>query len=66
MRKLAGKVHPNIYKVVSLFKLEQAAIKLTSMQVAAGGLPVRKRRKYRSHEESRETMKEDSRPSREV
>ena len=33
VRKLAGKVHPNIYKVVSLFKSEQAATVVTLMQV---------------------------------
>ena len=42
MRKLAGKAHPKIYKVVSLFKSEQAATEVTLMQVAAGELPVRK------------------------
>ena len=42
VRKLAGKTHPNI---VSFFKSEQAATEVTLMQVAAGGLPVRKRRK---------------------
>ena len=54
----AGKVHPNIYEVVSLFKLEQAATEVTLMQVAAGELPVRKRRKYRNHERRLMTIKE--------
>ena len=31
VRKLAGKVHPNIYEVVRLFKLEQAATEVTLM-----------------------------------
>ena len=57
-RKLAGKVHPNIYEVVSLFKSEQAATEVTLMQVAAGGLPGRKRRKYRKHERRIVTIKE--------
>ena len=54
MRKIAGKVHPDIYEVVSLFKSEQAATEV----VAAGGLPVRKRRKYRNHERRLVTIKE--------
>ena len=58
MRKIAGKVNPNIYEVVSLFKSEQAATEVTLMQVAAGGLPVRKRRKYRNHERRLVTIKE--------
>ena len=58
MRKIAGKVHPDIYEVVSLFKSEQAATEVTLMQVAAGGLPVRKRRKYRNHERRLVTIKE--------
>ena len=47
MRKLAGKVHPNMYEFVSLLKLEQAAPEVTLMQVAAWGL---KSRKYRIQE----------------
>ena len=58
MRKIAGKVNPDIYEVVSLFKSEQAATEVTLMQVAAGGLPVRKRRKYRNHERRLVTIKE--------
>ena len=58
MRKLARKVHPNIYEVVSFFKSEQAAIEVTLMQVAAGGLPERKRRKYRNHKRRLMTIKE--------
>ena len=58
VRKLAGKVHPNIYEVVSLFKMEQAATEVTLMQVAAGELPVRKRRKYRNHKRRLVSIKE--------
>ena len=58
MRKIAGKVHPNIYEVVSLFKSEQAPTEVTLMQIAAGGLPVRKRRKHRNHERRLVTIKE--------
>ena len=60
VRKLAEKAHPNIYKVVSLFKLEQAATEVTLMQVAAGRLPVRKRR-YRNHERRLVTIKGSTR-----
>ena len=47
IRKLAGKAHPNIYEAVELFKAEQTATEVSLMQLAAGGLPVRRRRKYR-------------------
>ena len=47
IRKLAGKSHPNIYEAVELFKAEQTATEVSLMQLAAGGLPVRRRRKYR-------------------
>ena len=58
MRKLAGKAHPNIYIVASLFKSDQAATEVTLMQVAAGELPVRKSRNYRNHERRLVTTKE--------
>ena len=35
MRKLAGKAHPNIYEVVSLFKSEQAATEVTLMHAGS-------------------------------
>ena len=58
MRKLAGKAHPNIYIVASLFKTDQAATEVTLMQVAAGEPRVRKRRNYRNHERRLVTTKE--------
>ena len=45
IRKLAGKAHPNIYETVELFKAEQTATEVSLIQLAAGGLPVRRRRK---------------------
>ena len=57
MKKLAGKSHPNIYKAVSLFKSEQAATEVSFMQLAARGLP-RRRRKYRNHKNRMKTIKE--------
>ena len=57
--KLAGKAHPNIYKLaVELFKAEQTATEVSLMQLAAGGLPVRRRRNYRRHEKRLLTIKE--------
>ena len=57
VRKLAGKAHPNIYETITLFQSEQAEVSL--MQLAAGGLPVRRRRrKYRNHEKRLITIKE--------
>ena len=41
----AGKAYPNIYEAVELFKAEQTATEVSLMQLAAGGLPVRRRRK---------------------
>ena len=56
--KLAGKAHPNIYEVVDVFKAEQTATEVSLLQLAAGGLPVRRRRKYRRHEKRLLTIKE--------
>ena len=58
IRKLAGKAHPNIYEAVELFKAEQTATEVSLMQLAAGGLPVRGRRKYRRHKKRLLTIKE--------
>ena len=52
LRNLAGKTHPNTYKAVTLFQSEQAVTKFSLMQLAAGGLPKRRRRKYRNHEKT--------------
>ncbi len=56
VRKLAGKAHPNIYEAVTLFQSEQAATEVSIMQLAAGGLPVRRRRKYRNYEKRLVTL----------
>ncbi len=58
VRKLAGKAHPNIYEAVTLFQSEQAATEVIIMQLAAGGLPVRRRRKYRNYEKRLVTIRE--------
>ena len=58
IRKLTGKAHPNIYEAVELLKAEQTATVVSLMQLAAGGLPVRRRRKYRRHEKRLLTIKE--------
>ena len=58
LRKLAGKAHPNIYEAVTLFKSEQAATEVSIMQLAAGGLSTRRRRKYRLHDKRLATIKE--------
>lgn len=57
VRKLVGKAHPNIYEAVSLFQAEQAATEISLMQLAAGGLLVR-RRKYRNCDKRLQTIKE--------
>ncbi len=57
-RKLVGKAHRNIYEAITLFQSEQAATEVSLMQLAAGGLPVRRRRKYRNHEKRLATIKE--------
>ena len=41
--------------------IEQTAIEVSLMQLAAGGLPVRRRRKYRRHEKRLLTIKESMR-----
>ena len=58
IKKLAGKSHPNIYEAVTLFKSEQAATEVSLMQLAAGGLPRRRRRKYRNHKNRLKIIKE--------
>ena len=59
VRKLVGKAHPNIYETITLFQSEQAATEVSLIQLAAGGLPVRRRRrKYRNHEKRLITIKE--------
>jgi len=58
--KLAGKAHPNIYEAVTLFQSEQATTEVSIMQLAAGGLPVRRRRKYRNYENRLVTIWEKS------
>ncbi len=58
IRKLACKAHPNIYEAINLFKAEQAATEVSLMQLAAGGVPIRRRRKYRRHEKRLLTIKE--------
>ena len=58
IRKLAGKAHSNIYEAINLFKAEQAATEVSLMQLSAGGLPIRRRRRYRRHEKRLLTIKE--------
>jgi len=53
-----GKAHINIDGAVNLFKAEQAATEVSIMQLAAGGLLIRRRRKYRWHEKRLLTIKE--------
>ena len=60
IRNLAGKAHPNIYEAVELFKAEQTATEVNLMQLAAGGLAVRRRRKYQRHEKRLLTIKKNS------
>ncbi len=36
MRKVVGKAHPNVYELVRTFKMEQAAVEVQIMQIAAG------------------------------
>ena len=38
IKKLVGKAHSNIYKAVTLFKSEQAAMDVSLMELAAEGL----------------------------
>ena len=47
-----------VYEAVELFKAEQTATEVRLMQLAAGGLPVRRRRKYQRHEKRLLTIKE--------
>jgi len=57
-RRLAEKAHPNIYEAVTLFQSKQAATEVSIMQMAAGGLPIHRRRKYRNYEKRLVTIRE--------
>ena len=61
MKKIARKPHLNIYKLVSLFKAEQAAteVSLQHVQLASGGLATQSRRKYRIREKRIRTVKDN-------
>ena len=48
--------HSKIHKLAG--KAEQTATEVSLMQLAAGGLPVRRRRKYQRHEKRLLTIKE--------
>ena len=52
------KAHPNIYEAVTLFQSEQATTEVSIMQLAAGGLPVHRRKKYRNYEKRLVTIRE--------
>ncbi len=47
-----------IYEAVTLFQSEQATTEVSIMQLAAGGLPVRRRRKCRNYEKRLVTIRE--------
>ena len=55
--KLAGKAEQTSTRRW-LFKAEQTATEVSLMQLAAGGLPVRRRRKYQRHEKRLLMIKE--------
>ena len=47
INRLAGKSQPNIYEIVELFKTEQAATEVSSLQLEAGGVVEPTRRVFR-------------------
>ena len=45
VKRVVGKVHPNVYEIVEIFKREQGVTEITINQLASGAIPPRKRKK---------------------
>ena len=45
LKKVVGKVHPNIFEIVEVFKKEQASTEVSLTQLPAGAAPPRRRRR---------------------
>ena len=52
------KSHPNIYKLVDLFKTEQVATEVTLRQLEAGGILAPTRKAYRTEEKRLKTIQQ--------
>lgn len=58
LNKISKKAHPNIYAIIDILRKEQAACEAKTIQLAAGGKPRPKRRKYRHLDNRLQTLKE--------
>ena len=58
INRLAGKSHPNIYKLVDLFKIEQAATEVTLRRLEAGGVLAPTRKVQRTKEKRLKTIQQ--------
>ena len=45
VKRVVGKVHPNVYEIVEIFKREQGVTEITINQLASRAIPPRKRKK---------------------
>ena len=59
MKRLARKIHPNLYEVLELFQREQAATNITVQQLEAGGVRRAKRRKVVQQEEKIKSLQHE-------
>ena len=58
LKRMVKKPHPNIYKLIDVFKREQAASEVTLQQLETGANPPPRKKKYRQLEQRVERIKE--------
>ena len=58
INRLVGKSHPNKYKIVKLFKTQQAATEVSLLQLAAGGVVEPTRQVFRQKEKRLKAIQE--------
>ena len=59
LKRISRKAHPNLYEVLELFQREEAASRVTIIQLEAGGVEKAKRRKVVLREERIQKLREE-------
>lgn len=59
LKRISRKAHPNLYEVLELFQREEAASRVTVIQLEAGGARKAKRRKVVQREERIQALKDE-------